>query len=302
MLNHTSGNAIVLRAPFELAITAEVARRLPSNILYPIHDGELRLVMTLDDEVGLIGVRQTGPQSLIYRALSTTLSDARQAMVETNLRRLLGLDVDLASLEALLASDLILGPLAQRLVGLRPPRFLSLWETFVQVIPFQQVSLAAAMTMVNHLTLAFGPRMRFESTEYLGAPALEGVLHSAEVDLRACGLSAAKAAALRGCAEWLRAGKISEEELAGLSDEEAARRLCELPGIGPWSAQLILLRGFGRLGIFPAGDSGATKGLLEVFAAAPDSVLASKEALARLGAWRGYLYFMLLGRRRLGAG
>jgi 3-methyladenine DNA glycosylase/8-oxoguanine DNA glycosylase len=80
-----------------------------------------------------------------------------------------------------------------------------------------------------------------------------------------------------------------------------AVRLRALPGIGPWSAQLILLRGLGRLGNFPAGDSGALRGLREVFSAAPDPGEAAAEALERLGDWRGYLYFMLLGRRLIGA-
>ena len=250
----------------------------------------------------MIAARQTSPQTVVYRALGATLSDGRQAKVEANLRRLLGLDVDLAPLNTLLAHEPVLGPLAHRLSGLRPPRFLSLWETFVQVIPFQQVSLAAAMTMLNRMVMAYGPRVRFEGEEYMGAPAPDRVLSGAEVEMRACGLSAAKVTALRGCAEWLMAGKISEDELAGLSDEEAAQRLRALPGIGPWSAQLILLRGFGRLGNFPAGDSGAAKGLREVFEAAPNPEAAAAEALERLGAWRGYLYFMLLGRRILGLG
>ncbi len=300
MFDNSSNREIRLLSPFDLALTAGVARRLPSNILYPIRDGELRVVMSLADEYWLIGVRQRDQQTLLYRALGATLSETLQAAVERRLRQLLGLDVDLKPLEALLANEPVIGPLAQRLTGLHPPRFLSLWETFVQVIPFQQVSLAAAMTMVNRLSLAFGPRVRFEGDDYVGAPVLDLVRGASEDELRACGISAAKAAALHGCAERIAAGTISENELEEAPDEEVAQRLRALPGIGPWSAQLILLRGFGRLGNFPVGDSGAARGLRELFAATPDADVAAAEALERLGSWRGYLYFMLLGRRILG--
>ncbi len=292
-----SGHAIQLTAPFDLALTAAVLRRLPSNILYPIREGELRLVMSLDSQHWLIGVRQTDPRTVVYRALGNDLGDERQATIETCVRRSLGLDVDLAPLDTLLARDPVLGPLAQQLSGMRPPRFLSLWETFVQVIPFQQVSLAAGMTMVNRLALSYGPRVRFEGEEYVGAPLIERILGCGTAELRACGLSGAKAVALRGCADWIEAGKISEREIDSLPDEAAIRRLCALPGIGPWSAQLILLRGFGRLGNFPAGDSGAARSLREVFAAEQDPAGAAAKALACLGEWRGYLYFLLLGRR-----
>lgn len=301
MLENSSDHAIRLRAPFDLALTSGVARRLPSNILYPTRDGELRLVMSLSGENWLMGVRQSDPQTLHYRALGASLSDARQVAAEGCLRRLLGLNVDVTPVETLLAREPVLGPLSRRLSGLRPPRFLNLWETFVQVIPFQQVSLAAAMTMVNRLSLAYGPRVRFDGEEYVGAPVLDYVRRAPEAELRACGISAAKAATLRGCAEGVAQGTISEEELDGAPDEVAAQRLQALPGIGPWSAQLILLRGFGRLGNFPAGDSGAARGLRELFGATPESSAAAAEAMERLGAWRGYLYFMLLGKRILEA-
>ncbi len=298
MLNDTARQVIYLRAPFDLAITAAVARRLPSNVLYPIHDGELRVVMSHGDENWLIGVRQTGPRAVAYRTLGSALSDRRQATIEANVRRLLGLDVDLEPLRALLAHEPVLGLLAQRMSGMFPPRFLSLWESFVQVIPFQQVSLAAAMTMVNRLALAYGPRVRFEDKEYVGAPDVNRVRAAPITTLRECGLSATKAMALRECADWIITGKVSEDRLAGMTDAEAERLLCTLPGIGPWSAQLVLLRGMGRLGRFPVGDSGAARGLREVFAeATPDPNAAAAAALERLGAWRGYLYFMLLARK-----
>lgn len=301
MLENSSDHAISLPAPFDLALTAGVARRLPSNILYSTRDGELRMVMSLADENWLVGVRQSDPRTLLYRALGASLSDARQVAAEGRLRRLLGLDVDVTPVETLLAREPVLGPLSRRLSGLRPPRFLNLWETFVQVIPFQQVSLAAAMTMVNRLSLAYGPRVRFDGEEYVGAPVLDHVRRAPEAELRACGISAAKAATLRGCAEGIAQGAISEDELDKAPDEVVAQRLQALPGIGPWSAQLILLRGFGRLGNFPSGDSGAARGLRELFGATPDASAAAAEAMERLGAWRGYLYFMLLGRRLLEA-
>ena len=46
-----------------------------------------------------------------------------------------------------------------------------------------------------------------------------------------------------------------------MSSAEALRVLTELSGIGPWSASLVLLRGLGRLDVFPPGDVGAQGGL-----------------------------------------
>jgi 3-methyladenine DNA glycosylase/8-oxoguanine DNA glycosylase len=62
---------------------------------------------------------------------------------------------------------------------------------------------------------------------------------------------------------------------------------------------VALLRGLGRLSVFPAGDSGGTRGLRELFGQREDADLAASGLLDRMGDWRGYVYFMLLGSRLL---
>ena len=297
-----SGQIIHVRAPFDFALTVGVARRLPSNTLYRLRDGELRFVASLEEAPYLLGVRQDAPNRVAYHILGASPPGLSEAVVEGAIRRLLGMDVDLTPLDALMAAEPIVGPLYRRLPGMGPPRFLNLWETVLQVIPFQQVSLAAALAAVNRLAMAFGPRIVFEGEEYIGAPPVSQALTWSEGDLRQCGLSAAKARAVRGCAERLQSGALREDALAGLSTDAVTQRLQGLPGIGPWSAQLIALRGLGRLDVFPAGDSGATRGLRELFKEASDPEAEAAETLARLGPWRGYLYFLLLARRLATAG
>lgn len=70
-------------------------------------------------------------------------------------------------------------------------------------------------------------------------------------------MSKAKAATLRHAASLIVAGTLNEDEIERLPSSEALRLLDDLPGIGPWTAGVILLRGFGRLDVFPHGDVGA---------------------------------------------
>jgi DNA-3-methyladenine glycosylase II len=192
--------------------------------------------------------------------------------------------------------------LALRLAGMKPPRFPSLWDAFCQIVPFQLVSLSAAVATLNRFVMALGPRVEVEGVSYWGMPTPASVLSAEMATLRGCGLSASKAQTLRGLAAQALVGELDEALLDMASDEELIARLIRLPGIGPWSAQVALLRGFGRLSVFPAGDSGATRGLRELFSEEPQPDEAARALLQRLGAWRGYLYFMLLGRRLLADG
>jgi DNA-3-methyladenine glycosylase II len=95
-------------------------------------------------------------------------------------------------------------------------------------------------------------------------------------------------AILRASGAVARRRRAREEELEALANGEIERRLRELPGIGPWTASVILLRGFRRLDVFPGGDVAAARGL---------GAIAGEhggELVEALGPYRGMLYFHLL--------
>jgi DNA-3-methyladenine glycosylase II len=118
--------------------------------------------------------------------------------------------------------------------------------------------------------------------------------------LRASGLSLRKAEALRQVAKAIESGEVTEEKLSGMSSSEALRYLMELEGIGPWSAGVVLLRGMGRLDVFPPGDVGVARGLSRLMRLQPGSSL--DRIIQRFGDERGYLYFCSLGSALLAKG
>lgn len=303
LATHGAPLLIPVRAPFDLRMTVSALRRLPHAALYPLIGEEWRFVAPLPSGHRLLAVRPhaTDDGPLLCAALDGALSDEDAAAASGLVAWMLSVQRDLTPLHALVADDATLGPLAQRLAGMKPPRFASLWEAFCQIVPFQQVSLGAAIATLNRFVMALGPECAYDGQRYWGVPTPQRTLEASAEELRACGLSAAKARTLRGLAEHALAGDLDAVAFAALADEAAIARLTRLPGIGRWSAQVALLRGLGRLSVFPAGDSGAARGLRDLFPqhAQPDA--AAQALLERLGDWRGYLYFLLLGRRLLAA-
>jgi DNA-3-methyladenine glycosylase II len=77
----------------------------------------------------------------------------------------------------------------------------------------------------------------------------------------------------------------------------ALKALMQLPGIGPWSASVVLLRGFGRIDVFPPGDAGAVRALTRLLHLDTPEKLA--DVVERFGDYRGYLYFFGLGESLL---
>src|SRR5579875_2349931 len=124
-------------------------------------------------------------------------------------------------------------------------------------------------------------------TEQLdGALTADALARSRESDLRATGITQAKAKALRALGAELTAGTFSFGELEQMNDTQAEARLVALHGIGPWSAQMFLLRSLGRPDIFPAGDLGLRRGieLLDGLTAIPSIAEARRRGLR----WRPY--------------
>lgn len=293
------------RAPFHLEATVRVLQRRPTNLVDVWEEKRARYLRVLTVAGGLVLVEVSNEGTIDqphvrFRLLEGNRSRDAHAIASQVLRTVLGLDVDPAPLERLLESRRTLHPIALALRGMRPPRFSGLFEALANIIPFQQVSLDAGVAIARRLVQRFGRPLLHGGEKRYAFPTA-GALAEARLDeIRACGLSARKAEALRGVAAALEAGEMTEASLSQLSSVEAMRRLTQLPGIGPWSAALVLLRGLGRLDVFPEGDTGVIRGLTRFMHAQPGPTL--DRLIRHFGEQRGYLYFCALGSALLARG
>ena len=291
------------RAPFHLEATVRVLQRRPGNrVDIWERDRYLRVLRTADECV-LVEVQDRGTidaPDLHFAIRSGNRTATTVPSVTHKLRRALGLDVDSEPLQRLTESEPTLRSTALALRGMRPPRFVDLFEAFARVVPFQQVSMDAGVAITGRLVERFGEPIEYGGGRFHAFPTARRIANAHSMSLRACGLSARKAETLRHLAQTLESGELDEESVAGMPTSDALRRLTELPGIGPWSAALVLLRGFGRLDVFPPGDVGATRGLSALLQVKPGAPL--RHAIERFGDLRGYLYFYSLGASLLKKG
>ena len=122
-------------------------------------------------------------------------------------------------------------------------------------------------------------------------PSAESLRVADDDILLAAGLSANKLATLRRVADALLSGSLDEAMLEERPSPDAAEILCRIKGIGPWTATVILLRGLGRLDVFPMNDSSVARNLAFVAGAAAVDI---GRVLTALGPQRGMLYYHLL--------
>lgn len=297
------GVALTTRAPFHLEATVRVLQRRPANVVDVWGHERYRRALVTPGGLALVEVSNEGSvdsPDVRFRVLAGKRSAGVDAALVRTLRQLLGLDVDPRPLRRLVDAEPRLHHIAVALRGLRPPRFAGLFEAFASVVPFQQVSLDAGVAVVSRLVQRFGQSIEHDGGRVHAFPAASVIADSRISALRACGMSARKAETLRHVARAIESGELTEEKLARMSSHDASRRLTELPGIGPWSAALVLLRGMGRLEVLPPGDVGAARGLGELLRLASERSLT--RAIERFGEHRGYLYFCSLGSSLLERG
>ena len=151
---------------------------------------------------------------------------------------------------------------------------------------------------MGRLVERFGPSIHVAGEDWYDFPPPDVIAGASESDLIGVGLSRAKAVALQRLVGQTLAGDLDRSRYEGLSTADAKAELQKLPGIGPWSAAVIALRGIRRLDAFPGGDTGAAKSLTALLGAQQKlSPADAVEFAARLGDQRGYLYYLLLGSR-----
>ncbi len=153
-------------------------------------------------------------------------------------------------------------------------------------------SVRAATTLAGRVAGALGDRVEtpFPGLDRL-PPTPEAVLAAGEDRLAGIGMPGARARTLLAIAGALRAGAL---DLRRGADADAARdAMLGLPGVGPWTANLVAMRAIGSPDAFPAGDLGVLKAL---------GVRSAREAEARAEAWRPWRAYAAMHLWRLAAG
>jgi DNA-3-methyladenine glycosylase II len=118
------------------------------------------------------------------------------------------------------------------------------FSTLIFQVLGQQLSVRATRTILGRLEQQFGGRM----------PTPAELLAADPAALRSAGMSTRKAATLRAVAERFIDGRLSDEALSAMSDEDVVAALTAIPGIGPWTAHGFLLVALDRPDVFLTGD------------------------------------------------
>jgi DNA-3-methyladenine glycosylase II len=249
--------SIVPVRPFRLDLTVWALRRRPGNLVDGWDGESYQRVLAVGDKVTLVTVRQRGTL-LDVTAAGEELLPSVKLTVTSVLHSLLGIKVDLSEFYEFAVRDKRLNPLADRFRGLKPPRFASVFESLVNGISCQQLSLTVGLIILNRLVERCGVSFRPGMHAF---PRPEDLAALDPGDIRPLGYSGNKARDLIGLARAIAEGELDLNALDHLNNQECIEHLVAIRGVGRWTAEYALLRGLGRTDVFPGDDVGARNNL-----------------------------------------
>jgi DNA-3-methyladenine glycosylase II len=254
--------AIAALPPFRLDLTVWALRRRPDNAIDTWDGRTYRRALEIHGDTVELAAEQAG--SSLAPRVKVTLTGVRinqqtEQHARAALTLLLGLQRDLSPFYRLAGGDPFLRTVAARFRGVKPPRFPTLFECLVNAIACQQLTLTFGIRSLNRLVEAHGTTAASSSLHAFPTPTRLSSL--APEALMPLGLSRAKARSIVELAAAISAGTFTPTAIENLDDREAVQALLRLRGVGRWTAEYALLRGLGRLHVFPGDDVGARNNL-----------------------------------------
>ncbi len=243
-----------------IELTREVEPRWPLRLprwggpdgLARVRDGAYRRLVHAGDEPAVVTVRAGSHRQLHFAARASTREAAEHGI--ERLRFALGTEDDLRPFYERFRWDPLIGPAVRRDPLRRAWRKPDPFGSLVAAITEQLIEFSRAIEIQRRIVHRLGRRC--PQTGLRDMPSAGALGGAAPARLESFDLAAARALTLRRAAREVAAGRI---DLDGPDHERAWARLRAIPGIGPWTIEMLALTGQGRLDVVPAGDLGFLK-------------------------------------------
>jgi DNA-3-methyladenine glycosylase II len=250
-------------------------------------EGHLHLAFCVEGDWAPVGVCLRGEASGVTAEI---WGPADPNAVGVQLARILSLDVDASEFIVVAERDPVVGRLQQRHPGLRPVCFFSPYEAAAWALISHRVRIVQAANLKERIACEVGHAVDIHGHERFAFPGPARLR-----DLESFrGLTARKVDNLRALADAAQAGVLDAARLRSLQADEALSQLKELPGIGDFSAELILVRGAGEPDLLPSKEPRLARAAALAYGLDSPPSQAELEELATAWApYRSWVSFLL---------
>jgi len=282
---------LVIKVPQEFSFKENISymSRSSNECMFEIRDNIVVKAIPLKDEVRLVRISENTEGNLVIHFIEDIhfVSETVRDEVNQYVREWFDLDNDLKPFYEMAKKDDLLQNAVDEFYGLRNIGIPDLFEAIVWGILGQQINLAYAYTLKRRLVETFGRSIEWEGHRYWIFPKAEDIANLTVEDLAPLKMTVKKCEYLIGVAQLIVEGSLSKSLIKGTGNlKEAEKILVKIRGIGPWTANYVLMRCLRFPSAFPIDDVGLHNAIKHLTGTVEKP---TKEEISKLAVpWRGW--------------
>lgn len=230
--------------------------RSDDECLYHISNGVLTKLFCVEGQHIVIELNCQNNKTLDIRFVNVVPTKPIRTAIVQYVWKWFDLETNLFAFYEMASNDALLNPLVQRYYGLRIIGIPDLFEALCWAILGQQINLRFAYSLKRKLVEAFGEHLQIGDQIYWLFPTPEILSQVSVEKLKELQFTAKKAEYIIHIAEQMASGTLSKESLQSMKYADIEHTLVKIRGIGPWTANYVLMRCFRDPSAFPIADVG----------------------------------------------
>jgi len=286
-------------APFSLELSAQIFTGLNPAVRC-FTDGIYSQVLNVNGSLVLATITSTGtvenPKLQVIVASNQPITAQTKQSAKEAIEYIFNLNLNLKTIYNQAQNDPVMHKITQQLAGFKYPTTPTAFESLVDSIVEQQISIKIARTIQERLAQKFSEKIEIDGAYYYAFPSPQNLTDASISDIRTCGLSQRKAEYIYGAAKAIATGNLDLEAMkTNPAIDAVIAELDALKGIGVWTAELTLFRGMQRLNVLPADDFGIRRAISKYYCGGkPIKADEAREIAKPWHNWQGLAAFYLL--------
>lgn len=249
---------ITLPTIFDMNANLGYLTREKNECMYEIENNIMTKVITIGKIQSLVQISIINNKQMVIQFLndSKPIEKWKRQEIVTYIHEWFDLDNDLTSFYEMAKADPLLKMPVQKFYGLRVIGIPDLFEALCWGVLGQQINLAFAYTLKRQFVEKFGDFIEWNGKKYWVFPSYERIAQLTPADLANIKMTVKKSEYIIGIAKLMASGELSREKLMEMDFKDAEKNLMKIRGIGPWTANYVLMRCLRFQTAFPIDDVG----------------------------------------------
>ncbi len=290
---------IVMELPvdFNMKVNLGYLERNKKECMFEVENEIITRVIVLGEMRFLVQLQVNERNQMIVQFLGDSRPHKQTELAEVvrYIREWFDLDRDLTPFYAMAKADPLLKKPVQEFYGLRVIGVPDLFEALCWGVLGQQINLAFAYTLKRQFVEKFGDSIEWNGKNYWIFPTYEQIAPLTPADLADIKMTLKKSEYIIGIAQLMANGELTKEKLSRMENlNQAEKSLTKIRGIGPWTANYVLMRCLRFTSAYPIDDVGLHNAIKHLTSSEKKP---SKEELLKLSLkwanWQAYATFYL---------